>query len=364
MNNRERTMSAFRHAKADRLVWQPRLNHWYDVNKARGLLPKKYEGWDVIKIYDDLGASPRSWHYYNSTIRAVEGGGVQVETKEEPDRIQTKYTTPKGSLTQVEQKNLWGTNKMTVQYLLKSIDDFEVLEYILTNETFEFDAEVYRSCDELLGDRCEPTLNLPHGSIQRLFIDHMGLERGTITLWKNPELVERYLSVLDENDDARLELIRKKTPFRLINFADNIDDSLVSPRLLRKYMLPYYQRRTRELHQAGKFCTSHWDGKIKHVLPFAKETGLDALEAVPAVPQGSVTLEEMKEGLEGMVLLDGIPATYFAPYTQEEDLKRFVKNLLDYFSPRIVVGISDMLPADGDIERVRTIGKVVEGYNP
>jgi hypothetical protein len=251
---------------------------------------------------------------------------------------------------------------MIVNFFLKTTDDFEALEYVLRNQSFEFDAEVYQKCDTLLGDRCEPTLNLPHGSIQRLFVDYMGLEKGTIALWKHPELVEKLLRAVDENDDKRLELI-KQTPFRIVNFADNIDDSLVSPRLLRKYMIPYYQKRTKELHRVGKFCTSHWDGKIKHVLPFARETGLDALEAVPPVPQGSVTLEELRQGLEGMVLLDGLPATRFVPYSSEEELKSVVKNLLDLFSPNIVVGISDMLPADGDIERVRTIGKMVEEYS-
>jgi len=356
-------MAVFHHARADRLVWQPRLNHWFDVNRARGLLPKKYQGWDVLKIYDDLGASPRSWPYSPDTIRAVVGGGVRLEVREDSDNVYTKYTTSKGGLTQVERKNLWGTNKMTTEHLLKTTDDFGVLEHILANQSFDFDEGAYRGYDALLGERCEPTVCLPHGSIQRLFIDFMGLERGTIALWKRPELVEGLLSAIEENDDRRFELI-KRTPFRIVNFADNIDDSLVSPVLLRRYMLPYYQRRTKELHQTGKFCTSHWDGKVKHVLPLARETGLDALEAVPTLPQGSVTVEELREALEGMALLDGIPATYFAPYSREEDLRSFVKRLLELFGTSIVVGISDMLPADGDIERVRTIGRMVEEYEP
>ena len=93
MNNRERTMVVFNHKKADRLVWQPRLHHWHEVNKARGLLPKKYDGWDVLQIYDDLGASPRSYHYFNNVIRTVEGDGVRIELKEDVDYVYTKYMT-------------------------------------------------------------------------------------------------------------------------------------------------------------------------------------------------------------------------------------------------------------------------------
>jgi len=86
------------------------------------------------------------------------------------------------------------------------------------------------------------------------------------------------------------------------------------------------------------------------------------LECVPPEPQGNVTLEELSQGLEGKMLSDGIPATHFMPYTGEEELKDFVHRLLDLFAPNIIVGISDMMPPDGDIERVRIVGRIVEDY--
>jgi len=207
----------------------------------------------------------------------------------------------------------------------------------------------------------EPLVTVPWGSIQRLFILYMGFEKGVIALWKHREKVEELLRVFDENDDKRFKVI-KKTPFRIVNFGDNIDEGLCPPPLFKRYMLPYYKRRTGELHKAGKFCTSHWDGKIKLVLPFAQQTGLDGLECVPPSPQGNVTLEELKKGLEGMILVDGIPAILFLPYVKDEVLKAFVHRLLDLFAPHIIVGISDMLPANGDIEKVRMVGEIIADY--
>ena len=189
----------------------------------------------------------------------------------------------------------------------------------------------------------------------------MGFEKGVIALWKHREEVGELLRVFDENDDKRLKVI-KNAPFRIVNFGDNIDEGLCSPPLFRTYMLPYYRRRTGELHNAGKFCTSHWDGKIKLVLPFARKTGLDGLECVPPRPLGNVTLEELKEGLGDMVLVDGIPAILFLPYVKDEVLESFVHRLLDLFSPHIIVGISDKLPANGDIEKVRMVGEIVVDY--
>lgn len=354
-------MAVFNRMKSDRLVWQPRLHHWYEVNKVRGTLPKKYEGWCLLDIYDDLDASPRAYHYFNDTIRCIEGDEVQLRVKEDGDHIHTKYRTPKGILTQVERKTEYGTASLRTEYFLKTVEDFKVLEYVLKHQSFEFDENLYEEREKLLGNRSEPVVTVPWGSIQRLFIVYMGLKRGVITLWKHREEVGKLLLAFDENDDRRFKVIRK-TPFKIVNFGDNIDEGLCSPPSFRRYMLPYYQHRTKELHKAGKFCTSHWDGKIRQVLPFAQETGLDALECVPPEPQGNVTLEELKEGLSGMILVDGLPATHFLPLVSDEELRNFVYRILDLFTPHIILGISDMLPPDGDIEKVRMTSEIVDDY--
>ena len=356
-------MAIFRHERVDRLIWQPRLHHWYDVNKARGTLPEKYKDLDLLSIYDDLGASPRAYHYFNDTTRVVEGEKVKVKRRVNGTYVYTKYETPKGILRQVERITEYGTATMRIEYFLKGIRDFKALKYILRNQTFFFDRELYEERLSLLGNRSEPLITVPWGSIQRLFIVYMGFQRGVIALWRHREQVEELLRVFDENDDERFALLRK-TPFKIVNFGDNIDEGLCSPPIFRKYMLPYYQRRTKELHQVGKFCTSHWDGKIRSLLRFIKDTGLDGLECVPPVPQGNVTLKELKEALGDKILIDGIPATHFLPPISVKELKRFVNDLLKTFSPNIIVGISDMLPPDGSIEKVRIVGEIVRNYSP
>jgi len=361
MNNRERIMAVCNREKADRLVWQPRLHHWFDVNKARGTLPKKYEGWDLLQIYDDLDASPRGYHYFNDTIKAVRSDRVQVQVKDDGENIYTKIETPKGSLTEVERKTEYGTASLRTEYLLKNLGDFKVLAYVLKDQSFFFDKALYEEREKLLGGRSEPVVNVPWGSIQRLFILYMGFQRGVIALWKHREEVENLLRVFNENDDERFSVL-KKTPFRIVNFGDNIDEDLCSPPLFKRYMIPYYQRRTREMHEAGKFCTSHWDGKVRQILPFLGETGLDALECVPPKPQGNVTLEELKEALKDRVLMDGIPATHFLPLVSNKELEDLLEKLCDLFAPCIILGISDMLPPDGDIEKVRMIGKLLADY--
>jgi hypothetical protein len=46
----------------------------------------------------------------------------------------------------------------------------------------------------------------------------------------------------------------------------------------------------------------------------------------------------------------------------EQELEDFTKQILKLFSPRIILGISDQLPPNGDIEKVRMVSEIVEQF--
>jgi hypothetical protein len=110
-------------------------------------------------------------------------------------------------------------------------------------------------------------------------------------------------------------------------------------------------------------ASSHFDGYLKQLLPLVGETGLDGLECVTPVPQGDVTLGEMKEGMGDMFLRDGIPAVHMCPWTPVEALESHVRELMEAFYPRLILGISDLLPANGDVERIRLVKEMVDEFN-
>ncbi len=103
---------------------------------------------------------------------------------------------------------------------------------------------------------------------------------------------------------------------------------------------------------------------MKPLLPLARETGLDGIEAITPVPQGDVTIEEVREALgDKMFLVDGIAAILFDTIFPEQDLIDQTKKILDLFAPRLILGISDEISSTGDIERIRTVGRIVDDYN-
>jgi hypothetical protein len=359
----DRILAVFEGKRSDRIVWQPRIDHWYDVNKKLGTLPTEYKDKELLEIYDDLRASPRTYRFFDPTIKVIQGDSVDMEVVEDEARIVTTYLTPIGKLREVQTRTVHGTTTYHTEYLLKGLEDFRTLAYVLERQSFEFDKELYDRVSKEIGDRSEPIVNLPWGSIQRLTVELMGLEKTVILLWKHPREMNELIRAIQENDSRRIKLI-KRTPFKFVNFADNIDQDLISPALFEKYMLPWYRVSTAELHDGGKICVSHWDGKVKALIRYARDTGLDALECVPPSPMGNITVEELHEAMRGMVLFDGIPATYFLSLVSTRELIDFTNKILSIFSPKIILGISDMLPPNGDIEKVRTVSEIVEGYVP
>jgi len=46
-----------------------------------------------------------------------------------------------------------------------------------------------------------------------------------------------------------------------------------------------------------------------------------------------------------------------------EALESHVRELMEAFYPRLVLGISDLLPANGDVERIRLVKEIVDEFN-
>jgi len=104
----------------------------------------------------------------------------------------------------------------------------------------------------------------------------------------------------------------------------------------------------------------HIDGAVRPLLPYLQDCAWDGIEALTPLPQGDVTLEAMKEAVGDRVLLDGIPAVYFLSTYPLETLISCARRAVELFHPRLILGISDEIPPDGDIERVRLVGELVQ----
>ncbi len=359
MTFRERTLAIFAHKPVDNIVYQPRIEHWYWTNLNAGTLPDRYKGMSLLEVYDDLGCSIRSYPFFNGCLKCREDSSVKYKTEEHGDITVSRWETPVGAIEMHSRRTLLAHH--TDKFPVEKPEDVRVMEYILRGRTWWFDYEEFERNDVLIGDRAAPMIFIPRINIQRLYIEIMGVENTIYALADNRQMVEHLIQVINETDEQMLNIVAE-SPIPIINFGDNVDHHFLPPSLYERYVEPEYQRRAEFFRSAGKFTHAHWDGHIKLLLPYAKRSGLDGIEALTPVPQGDITIDEMKEALGDMILLDGIPMTYFLPYEENEELEKVTREIIKKFSPNLILGISDEPSPVCDIEKVRLVAEILRTY--
>lgn len=353
-------LEIFRGHDPGRVLWQPRLEFWYEVNTRRGTLPQHLGDCSLLDLYDYCQASVR---YFTRPLRV---GHTNVAVREEwvdEKRLQRTYETRAGVLTEVVHYDEWGLSAYHEEYRLKTPEDFRIYQSVLEDEEWTWDQEAYERDLQRVDRRGAPQFYFRRSPVQGLFIENMGFERTIFMMHDHPEVIDRYVEAATAADD-RMYQVLCAAPVDIVNFGENIDGHMDPPRIWRRHLLPTYRRRAQQLKNAGKLTHIHVDGAMKLLVPELREGPFDGIEACTPVPQGDVTLEQIKEALGDRILLDGIPAVYFLPYYPLETLLDCARQIVDMFYPRLVLGVSDEVPPDGDIERVRLVGEMAREMIP
>jgi hypothetical protein len=277
--------------------------------------------------------------------------------------VQTVIETPVGTVTCIHKSNTSNGGVYPSKWLAETEEDVRVLIWLENNTRWRWNQKHWDNTYATWGNLGLPSIFVPRVTIQKPFVETMGVEETIYALADYPETMEEYFEAI-ENSVMRMIEVINASPLEWINFGDNLHGHVLSPQLFEKYVQPAYLRRNEALHNVGKFTFAHWDGDCKPLLPYARLCGLDGIEAITPVPQGDVTIDEIKAALRDEVfLVDGIPAILFDDIYPEELLISTTKQLLDQFSPKLILGISDEMSSSGNIERIRLVGRIVEEYN-
>jgi hypothetical protein len=359
MTFRETNLNVFRREPCAGVLWQPRIEHWYHTNRGAGTLPERYREMTLLEVFDDLGCSVRPYWAFNDCFHYDPPEDLRREEHRDGDKTTVIDHTPAGDLVTVLQQTSVASH--TLKYPVETPGDMRAIEWVLKHKRVWFDPEAYAGACNEIGDRGAPAIFIPRINIMRITIEFMGFENGTTALYLYPAEMERLIDAINESDDAVLDTVAK-SPVEIVNFGDNVHQALCAPPIFEKHVLPEYVRRNKRLHDAGKKTYPHWDGDCKQLLPYARDCGFDGIEAITPVPQGDVTLEEVRDALGGLILLDGIPCTDFLTTEPIEGLVENACKCVEYFWPNLVLGISDEISPVGDIERVRLVSEICAGY--
>jgi hypothetical protein len=155
---------------------------------------------------------------------------------------------------------------------------------MLQHETWSWDQEAYERQIAAVGGRGAPQFFFRRSPIQGLFIENMGFETDDLHDGGPAEVIEEYFEIASAADDALYDVLCA-APIEIMNFGENIDHHMDPPRLWRKWLAPYYNRRAAQLRAAGKRTHIHIDGAMKKLIephprePVRRHRGRDARPA-------------------------------------------------------------------------------------
>jgi len=361
MTRRELNSAIFE-GTADKVLWQPRLETWIGHHVQYGTLPERFQGMSNLEIYDTLRCSIR--YAASAGIERLERRDDLVRIEEQhPDHTVLRIRTPVGEICTVC-RDIWEdgrrVNHRIEDFPVKTVQGLRVATDLVDRQQFRANPEAFSEAANKVGHRAEPTVFLSSSGFTELIKAWCGLPGTYYLLHDHPAEVEAYLRACDRRDDRLLDAALE-LPCRIFNLGDHATNEFTPPPILKKYLMPRWQRIADRLHAEGRFVHTHWDGNSRHMLPFLRETRLDGVEALTPEPMGDMTLEQIKEAVgDTLVVLDLIPTIDFLPNRPLKEVLEFTRRVIDMFAPKLILGISDEISQVGEIEKVEVISELVD----
>ena len=372
MNRRELNLTIFE-GNAEGVLWQPILEQWIRCHMAQGTVPDRLRGMTPVQIYDALGCSARfasdvacnrSQHMYYQGIEQIDDleGVVRIQEQYEDHSVH-RVRTPVGELRTVRQE-IWEdgrrVNSRIVDFPVKAVADLRVLTDLVNRQQFCANVQTFERVARMLGDSGYPSIRFTGSGFTDLIKIWCGLPGTYYLLHDHPGAFDPYLEACDRRDERVLEQLLK-LPSRIISICDHANNELTPPSILKKYIVPRLRRYADRFHEDGRFLHTHWDGNSRLLLPYLRETHLDGVEALPPLPFGDMTLEQIKDAVgDDIVVLDLLPSIFFLPNYPLQDLLAFTRRVIEMFSPRLILGVSDELSEAAEIERIEAISELVD----
>jgi hypothetical protein len=287
--------------------------------------------------------------YRRSTVFA-EMPHVTIETRAQDGDLITVYHTPEGDVSTLAKSHAGRiADNLTVETegLIKSVDDYDPVIYMLEDTTFSTDNSVYYNMvrdigrDGIFRDWGLDFEVTPYGATRRYFGELYGLDDWVYHQHDHPDHFSKLVEAQIRRDERRLELVAD-SPAEFLGFG--WVEGLWGPAEFRKHELPFYKKWVPYLQRRGKILALHCDVTrgfegYKEVIA---ETGIDIVEAFTPPPVSDLSLKEAREAWGDIIIWVNFPESIF--WSGAEATKQYTIDLLKSAAPgdRLVLSFTEM----------------------
>jgi len=154
------------------------------------------------------------------------------------------------------------------------------------------------------------------------------------------------------------------TDAEVIFWGGNYDQDLTWPPFFAEEIVPWLRRVADRAHSAGKLLLTHCDGENRGLLSLYPECGFDIAESVCPAPMTQLSLRDLRQGFGPAVAVwGGVPSVALLEASLgERAFELWLEGLVREIERdplRLIVGVSDNVPPDASLTRLRRIGEAV-----
>jgi hypothetical protein len=388
MTDRERILAAICGDTPDRLPWVPRLEFWYRAKTRKGTLPPGLRDLSLSELARKLGvgcygvvpdftdlAGDRDMTSYGlgiltqpTLVYDVVFEGVDRRVTRRGAETVVEYRTPLGCLRTAtvwtdEMLDAGASVPWVSEHAVKQPRDLDIAAYVFSHIRLEPRFEGYLRKRDEIGD---DGLLVAHtsdfaGPVQHIMGALMPIDQFFYAFNDAPLSIERLAEQM-EPFYARIKEIAAGSPAEVVMLGSNYDDAITYPSFFRKHILPPLRDYAAELRRRGKHLMTHTDGENRRLLPLYIEAGFDVADSVCPHPMTSCTLEQVQAAFAGRIAIwGGIASIMLCPDSVPE--REFRESMDALFaanraSSRLILGVSDMVTADADLDRLHYITRL------
>jgi hypothetical protein len=300
-----------------------------------------------------LGIVEKSVHPYRAVSRRV---SVEERQTFEDDR-RTLYITHHTPVGDLHSKKVIGPDgsPWVMEYPVKEVDDFRVLEFISEDTEYHPNDEQIRARQKTLGEDGLVLCRLMRSPLQRLLIEWMGTEGVAYALFDYPKEVERLLERMAATDSPA-HAIAAESPAEALWSAENITAWITTPDLFERHCLPYYDRVSALVRGHGTPYGVHMDGQLRALQDQIARSRLDFVEGFTPPPIGELELEEARRAWPDKVWWTNFPGSEL--HRPDEEVVQYTVDLLKtgMAGGRFLLTLTEDFP-----EPERTLPLIAEG---
>ena len=393
MTHRERLMAAVRGEPSDRIPWAPRMDLWYIAHRGRCTVPEPFADANTVEISKVLdvachvvGADFTLSGGRDSSLRGlgidnhqdypyrVQLKGLPVDSQNDGEDLRTRIQTSSGEifthLHTDRQMQMAGISLPFVKsYALESPEDYDALACVFDHLEVIPTPNAYEAFDRRVGDRGIAVARGPMvaSPIHLMLHELMPMDRFFYAYADDRDrlygLAERMTPFFDASLNALLE-----SSAEVIFWGANYDQDLTWPPFFEREIAPWLKKVADRAHAAGKLLLTHADGENKDLLSLYPPCDFDVAESVCPAPMTQCTLAELREGFGSKTTVwGGIPSVALLPEVMDEPaFKSYIDEVFSNLGAgeRLILGVSDNVPPNADLDRLSHITKCVEAFGP